>query len=108
VAAWRLIPSGLPKLINLEIISNFPIPFSRAFQDSKGLSRLSLGYCPLDEIQDLEDSIQDKLWPNLEKLEIDDMSPRLRCEVESLEALCQKYEIELVWNVFFDNLDEDQ
>lgn len=97
----------LPNLTNLEIISNSAIQFSRAFQNSKHLSWLSLGDYPLEERQDLENLINDRLWPNLEILEITSHSSSFRKAVEGLDVLCWRYGTEIIFNVdFYSHEDE--
>ncbi|EGG12973.1 uncharacterized protein MELLADRAFT_70531 [Melampsora larici-populina 98AG31] len=86
----------LPRLINLEITSTSAIRFSRAFENSKSLSWLSLGFPP--HYQGLKGLIEDQLWPDLKKLEITDYASSFREEVEGLEVLCQRYAIEIVFN----------
>ncbi|EGF98476.1 uncharacterized protein MELLADRAFT_95648 [Melampsora larici-populina 98AG31] len=49
----------------------------------------------------------DRLWPNLKKLEINSHSFSFRRAVEGITDLCQGYSIEIVFNVDFYN-DEDE
>ncbi|EGG12500.1 uncharacterized protein MELLADRAFT_88921 [Melampsora larici-populina 98AG31] len=95
----------LTSLTHLSLSSPHPRPpYTEHFLR---LSWLSLGNYPLEPRQDLEDLINERLWPNLKKLEINSHTSSFRRAVEGLNALCQRFSIETIFNVdFYSHEDE--
>ncbi|EGG12780.1 uncharacterized protein MELLADRAFT_87041 [Melampsora larici-populina 98AG31] len=95
----------LPELINLEIISSASVRFAKGFEHSKKLSWLSLGNYPLHRHQNLEDLINEQLWPDLKKLELTSSKTYSIRAIEGLEDSCERDGIRLILNV--DLVDDD-